>query len=77
MGIGNDLETEHLALFIHQAQVADERRATQVHLDIGLQSCESLRQLHQESALRGRPKDQQSRTPVAKGYPGDVNVVSE
>jgi hypothetical protein len=53
MGIGDNLEIEYLALFIHQAQIPDERRAAQVCLDIGLQSGESLGQLYQKAALRG------------------------
>jgi hypothetical protein len=57
--IAHNFKFEYLALFIHQAQVANKRRPAQVCFNIGLQFGESLGQLDQQSALVGCLEDQQ------------------
>ncbi len=77
VGIGCQVVGERHPFFINEAQVLDVGRTKEVGFQAGLDGRQSFGQLDVETISVGVFEHEQTRTPLAEGHPGDVDLVSK
>ncbi len=77
VGIGSQVAGERHPFFINEAKILDVGRTKTIGFQARLDGRQSFGQLDIETICVGVFEHEQTRTPIAEGHTGDVNVVSE